>query len=144
MKTSLIILLTLLTSSCGLFKPVEKHRNKAVRHITERGVRVVEIPRDSIVFRPVIRYKQKDTVITVENKHLILKTTQKRGRITKIKAVQKPVKQTEEYEKEVKERIRSADSKSEGIRFSKSDILLLFLLLAGLVAVNNLTKKIKQ
>ena len=141
MRILFIILLTLLTSGCGLFKPVEKHRNKTVRHIAEKGIRIVEIPMDSIVYKPVIRYTQKDTVITVENKNLILKTTQKRGKVTKIKAIQKPKKQTETYEQEVKERIRTTDYKSEGLKFSKTDILILFLLLAGLVAVNNLTKK---
>jgi len=140
-RAFILIALAFTLSGCGLFKNTQKHKQRTVRHITERGIRIVKIPMDSIVYKPVIRYKKKDTVIVVENQNLILKTRQNRGRVTEIKAIQKPKEQKETYEQETKERIKETDLKSDGLKFSKSDILIAFVLLAGLIAVNNLTKK---
>jgi len=138
----ILILLAITLSSCGLFKNTQKHKQRTVRHITERGVRVVQIPMDSIVYKPIIRYTTKDTTIVVENKNLIIKTRQKRGRVTEIKAIQKPKESKEAYEQETNEHINELELKSDGLKFSKSDIIIAFVLLSVLVAVNNLTKKI--
>jgi len=141
MKKIIIIVLVLFLTSCGLFKNTEKQRQKQKSISIEKGIRVVEIPSDSIVYRPKIRYINKDTTIIVENKNLILKTRHHKGVITNIKAIQKPKKEITKYEKKENKKIKVTDYKSEGAKLKPIYFLYLFLGLGFLILVNNLTKR---
>ncbi len=138
----IIVFISGMLSGCGLLKntqaPKEStHRNKGT------GVRVVEVPKDSIVYVPKVIIKEKDTTITVENKNLILKTTYRNRRVNKIKAIQKPKKEVTQYEKtEIKDE-KVKDSKSEGLPIKPAYFIYLFLGIGFLIVVNTFNQKKK-
>lgn len=132
-------LATLILTSCGLFKDTQRTKTKTHTKAKETGVRIVEIPKDSIVYVPNVIVK--DTTVVIENKNLILKTTYRNKRVNKIKAVQKPQKQINTYERTEETDQKVKDAKSEGLAIKPEWFLYTFGGLALLIVVNNLTKK---
>ncbi len=115
MKKIWFILMLLILQGCGLFKTTAKNRVHTQTHVTEQGVRVVKVPRDSIVYEP--RVIHKDTTIVVENKHLILTTTFRNHQVARVKATQKPVEEITRYKREETTDERQKEKHKEGIEF---------------------------
>jgi len=139
-KKFLYILLILSLTGCGLLKDTQRTKTKTHTEVKETGVRIVKIPKDSIVYVPNVVIKQKDTTITVENKNLVLKTTYRNRRVKKITAVQKPKEQKELYEKTETKDEKVKDLKSDGL-LKPIYFLYVFSGLTVLIIANNLTKK---
>ena len=137
----MILLILLSLTSCGLLKDTQRSRQKLHKVSVEKGVRIVKIPRDSLVYVPNVIIKRKDTTITVENKHIALKITSRNKRIRKIKAIQKPQEEKTEYERTEKTDEKHTDTQSKGFELKPILILYVFLGLGFLILVNNLTKR---
>jgi len=143
-KILFLFLLGFMMSACGLFKTASKHREKVKTHSTEKGIRIIYQPGDSIVYIPKIRYK--DTTVIVENRNVVLKTTYRNSGINKINCKQKPKKTIENYTKDTDTKIKTADYKSEGVQFKPVYIIYVFVGLALLIVIaivtSHLIKKI--
>jgi len=138
----MLFALMLLLTGCGVFGNKSKVRTREQKQITEKGVRIVEIPKDSIVYVP--HYVFKDTTVIVQNKNLVLKTTYKDRKVQKITAIQKPKKEINPYERTEQIRQKVTDLKSESPGIKPVYWLYIFGGLAFLIVVNNLTKSVKS
>ena len=128
-------------SGCGLLKDTQRTKTKTHTEVKETGVRIVKIPKDSIVYEPNIIVKKKDTTIVIENRNLVLKTTYRNQRVKQIKAIQKPKGQTEVYEKTETTDEKVKDYKSKGFELKPAYFLYTFAGLTLLIIANNLTKR---
>lgn len=106
----------------------------------ERGIRIIDIPKDSVVYRPHVIYK--DTTIVVENKQVLLKTKYLQGKIIKVVCEQKPQHITETYEKKEAVNIKEKDKQRNG--FVWRDVYLLWsgLFILVLMIVQKLLNKL--
>lgn len=138
-EMTLLILLSL--TSCGLLKDTQRTKHKTHRVIVEKGIRYIDIPMDSLVYTPKPVLKAVDTTEIIENKNLVLKVRRSKGRINRIKAIQKPKKEKNPYEKKERVDTKAKDSKSRGFELKPILILYVFLGLGFLILVNNLTKR---
>jgi len=140
MRYLLIIILTITMSSCGLLKDTQRTKTKTHTETKETGVRIVKIPKDSIVYEPNIIIKKKDTTIIVENKNLVLKTKIRNKKVKSITAIQKPKEQKEVYEKTETKDEKVKDLKSSGLQINPMYLLYAFFALLIWTVVNNKTK----
>ena len=142
MKWKVLVLMSLLFGSCGgLLKDTQRTKHKIHRVSVEKGIRYVDIPMDSLVYTPKPVLKAVDTTETIENENLVLKVRRSKGRINRIKAIQKPKKEKNPYEKTERIDEKVKDSKSQGFELKPQLILYLFMGLGFLILVNNLTKR---
>ncbi len=128
----LILLLVGLAGACGVNKRVKTSRIQ--RH--ETGKRLIKIPRDSVVYKPNIVYK--DTTIVVENKQVLLKTKYTQGKIIKVVCEQKPKAVEEHYNRD--ETVTTVDRYKERKGFTWHDKYLLWLM--GFVLILTIVNKI--
>jgi len=140
-KNIVYILFILSLTGCGAFKDKQRSRKKVKTHVTERGVRILEIPKDSIVYVPNVIIRHKDTTITVENPNLKLQTRFRNGRVERIKAIQKPKKQINSYERTETRNESTRETRAEGMLLKPVYFVYVFAGLGFLILVNNLTKK---
>ena len=136
-----LMFMSLMFGGCGLLKDKQRHREKLHKVSIEKGVRIIKIPRDSLVYVPNVIIKRKDTTITVENKHIALKITSRNKQISKIKAIQKPQEEKTEYERTEQTDKKETNTQSKGFELKPVWILYLFLGLGFLILVNNFTKR---
>lgn len=129
-------------SGCGIFRDKSRVRSKTRTEITEHGVRIVEIPKDSIVYVP--HYVFRDTTIVVQNRNLILKTTYRDRQVKRITAIQKPKTAANWYVRTEQKQAETKNYKSAGPELRPVYVLYLFGGLAFLIVVNNLTKSVKS
>jgi len=129
-------------SGCGIFRDKSRMRSKIRTEITEHGVRIVEIPKDSIVYVP--HYVFRDTTIVVQNRNLILKTTYRDRQVKRITAIQKPKTAANWYVRTEQKQAETKNYKSAGPELRPVYVLYLFGGLAFLIVVNNLTKSVKS
>lgn len=126
------LLIILLVSACGVNKRLKTSRIQ--RH--ETGKRLIKIPKDSVVYKPNIVYK--DTTIVVENKQVLLKTKYTQGKIIKVVCEQKPKAVEEHYERD--ETLTTTDRHKERNGFTWHDKYLLWLM--GVVVILTFVNKL--
>jgi len=135
-------LIVFVFTGCGVLRDTDRIKTKTHTQVKEQGVRIVEIPKDSIVYVPNVIIKKKDTTVTVQNKSLILKTTYRNRRVKKITAVQKPVKEITQYERTEQKEEKVKEVKKEGFEIKAVYFVYTFLGLAFLIIINKLGNKI--
>jgi len=149
MKKFLYILLVVILTGCGSFFPKEKKKTRTKMQITERnsivetGRRIEFVPEDSLIFIPEPELKG-DTIQSVENKQMKIEATVKNGRIKKVKATQKPKITVTDYKRTEQQEKKTDIKQTQTVKESKwkdEYFIYIFLGLALLVVVNNLTKK---
>jgi len=140
-KNIVYILFILSLTGCGAVQR-QKSRTHTKREIIERGVRVVKVPRDSIVYEP--RIIKKDTTIIVENRHIVLKTTYRNQRPARIVAQTKPVSEVTTYERteQFDEQTKNKQADRRPWYPDTGFMISLFLGLAFLIAVSKILNKV--
>ena len=130
------ILFVMLMISCQ----TQRHIGKTHIRRHETGRRVITIPKDSVIYRPKVIYK--DTTIVVENKQVVLKTKYAQGKIIRVVCEQKPKQITETYERD--ETVKEKDRQVERGGFSWDDKYLLwfFGFVMLLMIVNKILNKV--
>ncbi len=130
------ILLVMLMISCQTQRRIGKTHIR--RH--ETGRRVITIPKDSVIYRPKVIYK--DTTIVVENKQVVLKTKYAQGKIIRVVCEQKPKQITETYERNetVKEKDRQLER--SGFMWDDKYVLWFFGFVMLLMIVNKILNKL--
>ncbi len=123
-------------TGCAARKEVRKEK----RQVEESGVRIIEMPGDSVVYRPKVVYR--DTTIVVRRKNVVLETTFSKGKVEKIKCKQDSVRIVENYTRQTDEQIKERKAERSGFQWKDRYILYVFLGLAGLSIINKVTEKI--
>ena len=123
-------------TGCAARKEVRKEK----RQVEESGVRIIEMPGDSVVYRPKVVYR--DTTIVVRRKNVVLETVYRAGQIDRIKCRQDSVRIVENYRKKTDEKIKERKAERSGFQWKDRYILYVFLGLAGLSIINKVTEKI--
>ncbi len=137
----LTVVTAILLSGCGAAQR-QKSRTHTKREIIERGVRVVKVPRDSIVYEP--RIIKKDTTIIVENRHIVLKTTYRNQRPARIVAQTKPVSEVTTYERTEQVNAHTQNSQTDRMAWHPDNgfMITVFLGLALLITVSKILDKV--